>query len=69
MFGFAFGFVTRQVLKLIKRGGHKAPEQLSFSVAMAYLVFYFAQIGRTPIIEFDPFGSELLFTPNCFLSN
>ncbi len=44
-FGILFGFVTRQVLKIIKRGGHRAPEQLALSLAMAYLVFYTAQIG------------------------
>ena len=48
LFGFAFGYITRQMLKLIKRGGHKAPEQLALSVAMSYLVFYFAQIGDNP---------------------
>lgn len=46
MFGLVFGFFTRQILKLIKRGGHNAPEQLSLSLAMAYLVFYISQVGR-----------------------
>ena len=48
MFGLLFGWVTRQVLKFIKRGGHKAPEQLALSLAMAYLVFYTSQVGKRP---------------------
>ena len=50
MFGLLFGWVTRQVLKFIKRGGHKAPEQLALSLAMAYLVFYTSQVGKRPHI-------------------
>ena len=48
--GIVFGWLTRQILKIIKRSGHKAPEQLSLSVAMAYLTFYIANgPGRSPI--------------------
>ena len=50
MFGLLFGWLTRQVLKFIKRGGHKAPEQLALSLAMAYLVFYTSQVGKRPYL-------------------
>ena len=46
MFGIAFGVATQQILKIVKRGGHNAPEQLALSVAMAYLSFYAAQMGK-----------------------
>lgn len=47
LFGICFGYLTRQILKYVKRSGHKAPEQLSLSLAMAYLVFYISQVGET----------------------
>ena len=40
--GLVFGVVTRFMLKLMHRRGHKAPEQLALTVAMAYLCFYVA---------------------------
>jgi NhaP-type Na+/H+ or K+/H+ antiporter len=40
--GLLCGVATRLVLKWMHRRGHKAPEQLALTVAMAYLVFYVA---------------------------
>lgn len=40
--GFVFGVATRILFKLMHRRGHKAPEQLALTVAMAYLCFYVA---------------------------
>ncbi len=40
--GLAFGVLTRLVLRLMHRRGHKAPEQLALIVGMAYLSFYVA---------------------------
>ena len=44
--GLAFGMVTRQNLKLVKRGGHNLPEQLALSLATAYLSFYVSEMGE-----------------------
>ncbi len=38
--GFACAIATRLILKWMHRRGHKAPEQLALTVAMAYLAFY-----------------------------
>ena len=40
--GIAFALATRLVLKWMHRRGHKAPEQLALTVAMAYMTFYVA---------------------------
>lgn len=40
--GFACALATRLILKWMHRRGHKAPEQLALTVAMAYLAFYLA---------------------------
>lgn len=40
--GFACAIATRLILKWMHRRGHKAPEQLALTVAMAYLAFYLA---------------------------
>ena len=45
--GFVFGVATRLMLKIMHRRGHKAPEQLALTVAMAYLCFYVANAPCT----------------------
>ena len=40
--GIAFALATRLVLKWMHRRGHKAPEQMALTVAMAYMTFYVA---------------------------
>ena len=42
LIGLAFGAATRLLLKLMHRKGHKVPEQLALTLAMAYLAFYIA---------------------------
>ena len=42
LIGFACAIATRLILKWMHRRGHKAPEQLALTVAMAYLAFYIA---------------------------
>lgn len=42
LIGFACAIATRLILKWMHRRGHKAPEQLALTVAMAYLAFYLA---------------------------
>ena len=44
--GLIFGLVTRLLLKVMHRRGHQAPEQLTLTVAMAYLCFYIANAPR-----------------------
>ena len=47
--GLAMSVLTRLMLKFIHRRGHKAPEQLTLTIAMAYLTYYFGQLaGRGP---------------------
>ena len=40
--------LTRLSLKLMHRKGHKAPEQLALTLAMAYLAFYVANSPCEP---------------------
>ena len=42
LIGLAFGLLTRLSLKIMHSKGHKAPEQLALTLAMAYLCFYIA---------------------------
>lgn len=42
LIGLAFGLLTRLSLKIMHSKGHKAPEQLALTLAMAYLAFYIA---------------------------
>ena len=37
--------LTRLMLKFIHRRGHKAPEQLTLTIAMAYLTYYLGQLA------------------------
>ena len=43
--GLAMSVLTRLMLKFIHRRGHKAPEQLTLTIAMAYLTYYFGQLA------------------------
>ena len=50
--GLAMSVLTRLMLKFIHRRGHKAPEQLTLTIAMAYLTYYFGQLaGRASCLE------------------
>lgn len=52
--GLAMSVLTRLMLKFIHRRGHKAPEQLTLTIAMAYLTYYFGQLaGRALRLEVD----------------
>ncbi|EIE21844.1 hypothetical protein COCSUDRAFT_56295 [Coccomyxa subellipsoidea C-169] len=60
--GLAFGVLTRLVLRLMHRRGHKAPEQLALIVGMAYLSFYVANgpcgvSGVIAVVVFGLYGS------------
>ncbi|KAK9840543.1 hypothetical protein WJX81_000451 [Elliptochloris bilobata] len=43
--GLAMSLLTRLMLKFIHRRGHKGPEQLTLTIAMAYLTYYFGQLA------------------------
>ena len=43
--GLLMSVLTRLLLKFIHRRGHKAPEQLTLTIAMAYLTYYFGQLA------------------------
>ena len=58
--GLAFGVATRLLLKLMHRKGHKAPEQLALTLAMAYLAFYTANAQRAYSLAHHPCVSHAL---------
>jgi len=43
--GLAMALLTRLILKFTHRRGHKAPEQLTLTIAVAYLTYYFGQLA------------------------
>lgn len=49
LIGFAFGFLTKWLLSILRSRGAKAPEEMALTVAMAYLAFYLANApGQYP---------------------
>ena len=46
--GLLMSVLTRLLLKFIHRRGHKAPEQLTLTIAVAYLTYYFGQLAGAP---------------------
>lgn len=65
MLGLAFGILTRLVLKWMHRRGHKAPEQLALTVAMAYLSFYVANGPCVHLISLLHVDAKALCSPAC----
>lgn len=47
--GFALGFITKWLLRLLRSRGAKAPEEMALTVAMAYLAFYLANAPGMPL--------------------
>lgn len=43
--GLAMAVLTRLILKFMHRRGLKAPEQLTLTIAVAYLTYYFGQLA------------------------
>jgi len=46
--GLAMALLTRLILKFMHRRGHKAQEQLTLTIAVAYLTYYFGQLAGAP---------------------